>query len=408
MLDQLREKIRTAQDKDVEDKKGTQPKRYYAADADGDKMSKKTKEKRAAHFAKHGKKADDDASAYKPAPGDKSADTKPSKYTKQYKKMFGEDPCWDTHVQKGMKKKGDKMVPNCVPKEEVTEDAVSDLKAKHTDELEKLKARHERELETLKGRHERQQDTAKGSVEAEKEREKQRKEVQSEANEKVLKKLKKIKGLTKDQLRVLSTIPSPMLTTVVNQLSTLVMSEDLQEVNSVMSVDKKNMPKVKPMIQKLARARGVPVSFDKDGINVTFKGRPQDVDKLMKDFKKNKTLMKLLEEIQLDEGKLVADVDAILNAMVSEFKKQFGSLYRKNNEKGLAMLNRLGSMIGAKASSKMQQKGKLFLKMELGPDADAGDYIKDFRKSDAPQFKGKSDKKIRQMAIAAYLDKKEK
>lgn len=305
MLENLREKIKTAQDKDVEDKKGTQPKRYYAADADGDEMSKSTKDKRAAHFAKHGKKDDDDASAYKPAPGDKNADTKPSKYTKQYKKMFGED-------------------------------AVSDLKAKHTDELEKLKARHERELETLKGRHERQQDTAKGSVEAEKEREKQRKEVQSEANEKVLKKLKKIKGLTKDQLRVLSTIPSPMLTTVVNQLSTLVMSEEVQE------------------------------------------------------------------------GKLVADVDAILNAMVSEFKKQFGSLYRKNNEKGLAMLNRLGSMIGAKASSKMQQKGKLFLKMDLGPDADAGDYIKDFRKSDAPQFKGKSDKKIRQMAIAAYLDKKEK
>ena len=47
MLDQLREKIKTAQDKDIEDRKGTQPKRYYALDADGDKMSKKTKEKRA-------------------------------------------------------------------------------------------------------------------------------------------------------------------------------------------------------------------------------------------------------------------------------------------------------------------------------------------------------------------------
>ena len=45
---------------------------------------------------------------------------------------------------------------------------------------------------------------------------------------------------------------------------------------------------------------------------------------------------------------------------------------------------------------------------ELGPNADAGDYIDDFRKSDAPQFKGKSDKKIRKMAIAAYLDSKEK
>ena len=45
---------------------------------------------------------------------------------------------------------------------------------------------------------------------------------------------------------------------------------------------------------------------------------------------------------------------------------------------------------------------------KLGKDADAGDYIDDFRKSDAPQFKGKSDKKIRDMAIAAYLDAKDK
>ena len=35
--------------------------------------------------------------------------------------------------------------------------------------------------------------------------------------------------------------------------------------------------------------------------------------------------------------------------------------------------------------------------------ADMGDVIKDFRKSDAPQFKGKSDKKKQQMAIAAKL-----
>ncbi len=47
-------------------------------------------------------------------------------------------------------------------------------------------------------------------------------------------------------------------------------------------------------------------------------------------------------------------------------------------------------------------------KEELGPDADAGDYVDDFRKSDAPQFKGKSDKKIQKMAIAAYLSKKGK
>ena len=49
------------------------------------------------------------------------------------------------------------------------------------------------------------------------------------------------------------------------------------------------------------------------------------------------------------------------------------------------------------------------LTMELDPKKDdAGDYIDDFRKSDAPQFKGKSDAKIRKMAIAAYLDAKDK
>ena len=39
---------------------------------------------------------------------------------------------------------------------------------------------------------------------------------------------------------------------------------------------------------------------------------------------------------------------------------------------------------------------------------DAGDYIKDFRKSKAPQFRGKSKAKKDKMAVAAYLDAKDK
>jgi hypothetical protein len=40
--------------------------------------------------------------------------------TEQVKEGDG-DPCWDSHKQVGMKKKGNRMVPNCVPKnEEVT------------------------------------------------------------------------------------------------------------------------------------------------------------------------------------------------------------------------------------------------------------------------------------------------
>ena len=44
--------------------------------------------------------------------------------------------------------------------------------------------------------------------------------------------------------------------------------------------------------------------------------------------------------------------------------------------------------------------------MPLDPKDGIGSYIKDFRKSKAPQFKGKSDKKRQQMAVAAYLDAK--
>ena len=107
------------QDSDIKDKEGTQPKKYYAG------LKKGTKDKRDAHFKKHGKKADDDDSAYKPAPGDKGAKTKPSKYTKAFKDMYDED-CWNGYKEVGMKKKGNKMVPNCVA-EEVSQKELSDL-----------------------------------------------------------------------------------------------------------------------------------------------------------------------------------------------------------------------------------------------------------------------------------------
>ena len=42
----------------------------------------------------------------------------------------------------------------------------------------------------------------------------------------------------------------------------------------------------------------------------------------------------------------------------------------------------------------------------LNPSMGAGEYVKDFQKSDAPQFKGKSKEKRRMMGIAAYLQAK--
>ena len=85
---QLDEELDEKEDPDLKKKKGTQPAKYFAKDAEGDEMAKSTKNKRDAHFNKGKEKDDDDPSAYKPAPGDASAKTKPSSYTNKMKKKF--------------------------------------------------------------------------------------------------------------------------------------------------------------------------------------------------------------------------------------------------------------------------------------------------------------------------------
>ena len=72
------------QDPDIKKRKGTQPAKYFKG------LAKSTKKKRDAQFKRQAKMADDDPAAYKPAPGDKDAKTKPSVHTKKFKQMFGE------------------------------------------------------------------------------------------------------------------------------------------------------------------------------------------------------------------------------------------------------------------------------------------------------------------------------
>ena len=98
------------QDKDIKDKKGTQPAKYFAKDAEGDEMAKSTKDKRDAHFNKGKEKDDDDPSAYEPAPGDASAKTKPSKSTTKMKKKFPDlykESKLSEDADKSLKKKAD-------------------------------------------------------------------------------------------------------------------------------------------------------------------------------------------------------------------------------------------------------------------------------------------------------------
>jgi hypothetical protein len=100
----------------AKDKESGLAKKYVAG------LSASTAKARAAHFNKADKLSDRDPRAYEPAPGDATAKTKLSKHTLKYRAMYGEsmdeeilEACWSGYKQVGVKKKGDNMVPNCVP-----------------------------------------------------------------------------------------------------------------------------------------------------------------------------------------------------------------------------------------------------------------------------------------------------
>ena len=96
------EMFEAKQDSDIKDREGTQPAKYFSG------LAKSTKAKRDAHFKKGAKMDDDNPAAYKPAPGDAEAETKPSKHTKKFKQMYGESTQLDEDATKALKKKAEK------------------------------------------------------------------------------------------------------------------------------------------------------------------------------------------------------------------------------------------------------------------------------------------------------------
>ena len=103
-----------------------------------------------------------------------------------------------------------------------------------------------------------------------------------------------------------------------------------------------------------------------------------------------------------------------------KFKQMYGEAKEFSKSDELEMLKLFNKGMKAPSGSPKQKEiikqinkirtkyGMSPMKEKLGKNADAGDYIDDFMKSDAPQFKGKSKEKKRDMAIAAYLDAKDK
>ena len=72
------------------------------------------------------------------------------------------------------------------------------------------------------------------------------------------------------------------------------------------------------------------------------------------------------------------------------------------------MLNKIFMLDRGPTSGTIDEKIAAAVKEKLTKSSSVEDHIEDFKDSDAPQFKGKSLKKIKQMALASFLSKQGK
>ena len=140
-----------------------------------------------------------------------------------------------------------------------------------------------------------------------------------------------------------------------------------------------NPKNAKDILGQIREAR-YKIGFEKGEVDMVISDRPGELALIVQD--------------ELDSERIRAKVKSTGDEFTLEFNTSIPQ--RK-------MIKILDDKFGYTAFA----ESKELVKEKLPKDADAGDYVKDFRKSKAPQFKGKSDKKIQKMAIAAYLDSKE-
>lgn len=149
---------------------------------------------------------------------------------------------------------------------------------------------------------------------------------------------------------------------------------------------------------------------------------PKSSGKLM-DLKKEVAYLKemsaQLQATGITEGEQVTEVEfANLQKFVSELAKvrEAGAALKTKLDEEIAATeakikdekNKIKEMIGLISEEPAEDKKKAKVDEKLKPSMGAGAYVKDFEKSKAPQFAGKSKAKKQKMAVAAYLTAKDK
>ncbi len=383
-LDLIREKIRrVAQDPDVDDKKGTQPKKYYSG------VKKDKKDARDAHFKRGASMSDDNPAAYKPAPGDKDPKTgkmkktKPSKHTKKFKAMYGEAFSNPDATE------ADALPPKVVNR------FVKEYK--NADKLQNLIIRTKSKI--------------RGSE-------------QRETLDDLNKKTRDFKFALSDCVETGSTIvmdytpegddlsEGKLVTGVADTLDVIT-----KKLKAEMGKRyKKNAESGLKFINQVAKMVGMTASDKGQQKNRMFlrmseetldEKAPNTAD-AMKRYKSGNA--GFTDKAHLKAKGLIPRSDGTKRKSPKYEAKILPKVKKKLDKiKGISKQQAeiLASIPQPTLISIIQQLSTLTMELDPKKD-DAGDYIDDFRKSDAPQFKGKSDAKIRKMAIAAYLDAKDK
>jgi len=115
---------------------------------------------------------------------------------------------------------------------------------------------------------------------------------------------------------------------------------------------------------------------------------------VMKNIKRQLTARDADSRAGEEAGKMMKAQQAGDTAAASKYNKRFKKLSALTKKEGYAS--------DAQRKAVWASKNEKGIKEKLDPSMGADAYIKDFMKSDAPQFKGKSKKERQQMALAAY------
>ena len=342
----LFEEPTVGQDKDIADRKGTQPAVYHKG------LAKSTKVKRDAHFKKGAEMDDDNPNAYEPAPGDAEAETKPSKHTKRYHQMFNKE---------GKVKLDRRFRAFRVRKEEaldeisINTDAEKRLKRQHKDERQNLSKEHEREMDGLLTRELRKKITSINKEEFD--------------NDKAL--IQFIEETTND---------------IFDQVS---LDEAKGEEGLKKKAEKSGMP------------LGILRKVYNRGIAAWRTGhRPGTTPQQWGFARVNSFITK--------SSGTWGKADADLAAKVRKEEVEEGYYSDKDKKQKATLKKHDKRMIKiSRDSIKKYEKSKkedVDLEEKLNVSDGLGAWVDDFKKSDAPQFAGKSDKKKQQMAVAAFID----